>query len=136
MGALAKSHPGLSPTLHLQHSPFNQESSEIAAQPNGCGCGVAAISTGPFLDPVCHTMDHDQPGDATSQKERRCDKSRPQPASRVEPAVAAEGDHDVSMKLDRAPTRKAAPDLLHHGYFEQTAAAGACKAASRKNFSE
>jgi hypothetical protein len=78
-------------------------------------------------------MNRDESCDAGSQQKRRRHKCRPQTASGVKPAVAVEGGHDIPPEAGRFPSSQAVAYFLHHGDFEETAAASTNQASCRKN---
>ena len=83
-----------------------------------------------------HAMNHKKSGDAAAQQQRRGYKCRPEPACGIKPAVATKGDSDISWHFSGLPAGQSAPNLCHHGHFEQAAADGAHQTSCRKDISE
>ncbi len=71
-----------------------------------CITGSANKALGPFSNPVCYAMNHDQRCNAASQQKGRCNKGRAQATAREEPAMTAEGNDDVPLRLGCPPTRQ------------------------------
>jgi hypothetical protein len=86
-------------------------------------------------DSVCYTMDHDQGGDATSQKTGTCDECCAQATARVEASVTAESHYDIPFRERWPPPIKALADLQNHCHFKQAAAGGANQTAGCKELS-
>ena len=86
------------------------------------------------LYPVNHTMDRDQPRDATAEHERRGDKCEAQPAGGKQTAMSLKDYGDVSALVHVGrPLREFAIDARHHCHLEQAAADGAHKTSRTKN---
>lgn len=89
-----------------------------------------------MLQPVCDSVDHHQAGDAAPQNKRGRDKCSPQPAGRVEPAMASERDHDVPLQIRHIPAGKSPADFRHHRNLKQATGKGTDQTARCHNLSE
>ena len=78
-------------------------------------------------------MNDDKSGDAASQQKRGRYECSAQRASRMEPAMAAKDDRDISLQLGGLPTTQAAPDLQDHCDLKEAAAPRGGYASRGKN---
>lgn len=78
-------------------------------------------------------MNDDKAGDAASQQKRGSHECSTQRAARVEPAMAAKDDRDISLQLGGLPTTQAAPDFQDHYDLKKAAATRGGHAPRGKN---
>ena len=74
-----------------------------------------------------------QSGDAAAHEKRRRHESPAQRAPRMEPAMTAKDERNISLKLSGLPTAKAAPDFQDHYDLKKAAATRGGHAPRGKN---